>query len=49
MSKQNKTKTIDIENRMVVARGEKGWGVGKTSEGNREVQTFGYKINVMRM
>ena len=33
--KQNKNKHIDTENRLVVTRGEKGWGEGKTGKGGQ--------------
>lgn len=29
----------------MVARGEGGWGLGEMGEGDREVQTSGYKIS----
>ena len=35
MNKQNKTKLIDIENGMVVARREEGWGVDKMDKVGR--------------
>ena len=44
-SKQNKTKFIDSENRMVVTRGWRTCEVGKIGEGGQEVQTFNFKIN----
>ena len=34
---------INIENRLVVARGEEGRGMSKTGEGGQEVQTSSYK------
>lgn len=40
----NKTK-LDTKNRMVVARGDEGWGMGKMSERGPEVQTSSYRIN----
>ena len=35
MNKQNKSKLIDTENRLVVTRGEQGWGAGKMSRGGQ--------------
>ena len=44
-NKQNnnkKTKPIDTENRLVVARGE-GWSVGQRGAGSQTAQTPSYK------
>lgn len=41
----NKTKLIDTENRLMVARDEGGWRVGKKSERDQEVQISSYKIS----
>lgn len=45
-----KTKTVtdsdtNTENKMMVARGEVGRGMGEIVEADKEVQTCGYKIN----
>ena len=47
-TKENKTKIIDTENKMVFARGEWWWGEGETGEEGQEVQTSNYKINKSR-
>ena len=39
--KTNKTQLMDLENSVVVARSEEGWGVGEMGEGVLEVQTSG--------
>ena len=44
-TKQNRNELIDAGNKLVVTRGERNWGVGKTGKGDQEVQTFSYKIN----
>ena len=44
-NKENKTKLIDSENRLVVARGELGWGVDKMDGRGQEMQTSSYKIS----
>ena len=41
---KNKTELIEIESRLVVAKG-KVWAVGEMSEGSQKVQTSNYKIN----
>ena len=41
---QTETKLIDMENRLVVARGGWGWGPGKMDEGGQKAQTSSYKI-----
>ena len=41
----NKTKLTDAENRMVVARGERAWGLGEMGEWGQEVQACSYKIS----
>lgn len=43
--KQNKTKLIDTENRLLIAKGEGEWGSGKMGEKDQEIQTSRYKIN----
>ena len=43
--KHNKAKLMDTENRKVVARDRRSWGVGKIGEGAQGVQTSSYKIN----
>ena len=45
MSKRNKTKIIDTENRMVFARGEGVWGVGETGKGDQNIQASSYKTS----
>ena len=49
MELKNKTneqnKTVDAENRLVVARGEKGCRVGKMGKRGQEVQISSHKIN----
>ena len=40
-----KAKFINVENRLVVAKGESGWEVSKMSEEGQKVQTYSYKIN----
>lgn len=41
----NKTKLTDPEDRLLVARGEGGWGMGKTGEGDQEEQVSSYKVS----
>ena len=36
MNKQNKNRLIDTENKLVVARWERGWGMGGKAEGIRK-------------
>lgn len=43
MTTNEKTKLKDTENRMVVASGERCWGVGEMGEGDQEVLTSSYK------
>lgn len=45
MNKQNKIQLIDTKNSLLVARGWEQCGVGKTSEGDQEVQASNYKIS----
>ena len=44
-NKQNKTKIIDTENKMVVAKREGDLGVDQMREWGQEVQTYSYKIS----
>ena len=43
--KKNKIRLIDTEDKLVVAREEGSWVVGKMGEGDQEVQSSSYKIH----
>ena len=42
---KNKIRLIDTEDKLVVAREEGSWVVGKMGEGDQEVQSSSYKIH----
>ena len=44
-----KTRGKNTENKLVVTRGDGGGRTGKIGEGDEEVQTSSYKINVTEM
>ena len=44
----NKTKFIDTENRMAIAKEKEDCGVGKMGDGGQEVQSINYKIKKSR-
>ena len=44
-TKQNRNRLIGVKNKLVVARGEAGRGMGKIGEGDQEVKISSYKIN----
>lgn len=46
IKRTNKTnRLINTENKLLVAMQRGGEGMGKTSEGDKEVQTYNYEIN----
>ena len=44
-TKHNKIRLIGTENRLMIVRGQGGWGMGAIGEGNQKVQTSRYKTN----
>jgi len=45
MKKQQKYRLINTENKLVVARGEVGKGMGEIDKNDYKVHTLSYKIN----
>ena len=50
MNKQTKSRirTINTDNKLTVAREERGWKLGKISEEERETQASSFGMHVMR-